>query len=121
MPSTDARLSVIPAGSTVPWPAELLSSTRFAEFVRDVSDVYDLIVFDSAPLLSVVDTLELAKHVDGIAMCVRSDQTTRDQLRSASEALSRLPSRPTGLVATGVSRATEGEYGYYNYAYAAAS
>ncbi len=112
-----AAIAVIPAGSQPLRPAELLASQRFESFVASVSQVYDLVVFDSAPLLAVSDTLDLVRHVDGILLCVRAGQTTRDQLRGAMQALGRLPGRPAGLVVTGVSPGTAGDYGYYGYAY----
>lgn len=109
-----ATVTVIPAGKSVPRPAELLGSQRFAGFAEEIGKAYDYVVFDSPPLLSTADTLELVNHVDAIVLCVRSDQTTRDQLRAALDALARLPGRPIGLVVTGVSKGAEGDYGYYH-------
>jgi capsular exopolysaccharide synthesis family protein len=111
------QLAVIPAGKIVPRPTELLGSERFGRFVEEVSKAYDYVVFDSAPLLATADTLQLIEHVDAIVLCVRSDHTTRDQLRAALDALERLPSRPAGLVATGVSPRAAGDYGYYGFTY----
>lgn len=115
---TSGSITVLPAGTIVPRPAELLGSQRFGEFAEEVSKAYDYVIFDSAPLLSAADTLEMIDHVDAIVLCVRSEQTTRDQLRAALGALSRLPERPTGLVVTGVSRGTADDYGYYHFSYA---
>lgn len=114
-------LVVITAGTQVPRPAELLASERLAKLVEEVTAVYDLVVFDTSPLLPVVDTLELVPRVDGVILCVRSGQTTRDQLQGATQALARLPQRPTGLVVTGVKKRDAGEYGYYSYTYSYAS
>lgn len=120
-PATGAVLVCIPAGSPAPRPAELMASNRFADFVRQVGETYDIVVLDSSPLLPVVDTLELITHVDTVALCVRVGQTTRDQLRAARAALKRLPDRPTGLVVTGVKRGPEPYHGYYSYSYSAES
>ena len=109
-----SSLTVIPAGKAVPRPAELLGSRRFASVVEEITKAYDYVIFDSPPLLSTADTLELVGHVDAIVLCVRSGQTTRDQLRAALDALSRLPERPIGLVVTDVAKGAEGDYGYYH-------
>ena len=113
-----APLVCVTAGTPTPQPAELLGSERFKRFLEQVSDVYDIVVIDSSPLLSVVDTLELVPNVDGIVFCVRASSTTRDQARAARQALEHFPPRPTGVVVTGVRPGDETDYGYYSYAYA---
>jgi tyrosine-protein kinase Etk/Wzc len=106
-------LVCITAGSPVAQPAELLSSSRFAQFIEQVSSAYDTVVLDTSPLLPVVDTLELVQYSDAVVLCARAHQSTRDELKAAKEALDRLPHRPTGIVVTGV-RPGEGiAYGYY--------
>jgi capsular exopolysaccharide synthesis family protein len=108
-------LPLIPAGENVFQPAEMIASQKFKDFVKEVSGVYDLVVFDSAPLLPVGDTLELIPDVDAVLFCVRLDQTTREQAQAAKQALDHLPEKPTGLVITGVSRgAVDDYYGYYS-------
>lgn len=111
----DARpvLVCITAGSAVRQPAELLSSSRFAQFVEQVSAAYDTVVLDTTPLLSVVDALELVQYADAVVLCARAHQTTRDELKAAKQALERLPERPTGVVVTGIREGEGIAYGYY--------
>ncbi len=112
-------LVCIAAGSPTPQPAELLGSVRFQTFLDQVTDVYDVIILDTCPLLSVVDTLGLVPMVDALLLCVRASRTTRDQARAARNAIEHLPSRPTAVVITGVRPGAEQDYGYYTYAYTA--
>ena len=110
------ELVCITAGSSTQHPVEVLRSEAFAELLRQAPEVYDLVVLDTAPLLSVVDTLELLPQVDAAVMCVRVFSTTRQQAGAGHAALKRLPERPTGVVVTGTRRSTETDYGYYDYA-----
>ena len=103
----------ITAGSIVPKPAELIGGRRFADFLEKVVKAYDIVIIDASPLLSVVDPLELVQHVDGVLICVRSGQTTRDEARASRAALSHLPERPSGVVMTGLKRGGVDGYGYY--------
>jgi polysaccharide biosynthesis transport protein len=108
-------LTVISAGSFSPEPAELLASKRFREFVDQVKEVYDLVVFDCAPLLPVGDALQVLPIADAALLCIRLDQTTREQALAAKGAIEHLPERPIGLVLTGVRPGREGYYyGYYS-------
>jgi Mrp family chromosome partitioning ATPase/capsular polysaccharide biosynthesis protein len=111
-------LVFIPAGSPSRRSAELLGSPRFHEFLREVSDSYDVVVLDSSPLLPVSDTRELLPLVDAVVLCARASQTTREQATAVRTALAHFPERPTGLVVTGVSpRDPEYAAGAYGYAY----
>lgn len=110
------ELVCIPAGTPTSRAAELLGSGRFRKFLADVKELYDVVVIDSSPLLPVADTLEMLPHVDGIIVCVRDQQTTREEALAAKAALSRFPERPTGLVVTDV-KPNRDEYELYSYSY----
>lgn len=106
---------VIPAGIPVPTSPELLQTERFRTFIEKITRAYDLVILDGSPLLSVADPLELAPVVEGVLVCVRVQQTTRDQVRAARAALSHLPGRPSGAVVTGLRRGDETYEYYYGY------
>jgi capsular exopolysaccharide synthesis family protein len=109
-----SALVCITAGSQAARPAELLGSDRFHAFLEQVADVYDCVIIDSPPLLTVADALEIVPRVSGVLLCVRLEQTTRDQATAARTALGRLPERPTAVVVTNVTGDGEGYYyGYY--------
>lgn len=110
-------LTCVTAGSPSPRPAEALGSERFKEFLNQAMDTYELVVIDTSPLLSVVDTRELVPLVDAVLLCVRVSRTSRDQMVAAKVTLDLFPARPTGVVITAVRQREEPDYGYYSYAY----
>lgn len=103
----------VTAGSQAGNPAELLISDRFKEFLAKVTKAYDLVVIDSSPLLAVVDSLELVAQVDAVLVCVRAQQTTRDQVHAVRSALENVSGPAMGAVVTGMRRGGPDSYDYY--------
>ena len=110
---TAQPLSVVPSGTQAPQPTELLASPRFETFLGEIARDYELVVLDCPPLLPVADTLSIVPRVEGVILCVRLGQTTRDQAIAAKDALRRLPERPVGLVLT--DSEPGGDYDYSGY------
>ncbi|MBA3302093.1 MAG: hypothetical protein H0T15_09535 [Thermoleophilaceae bacterium] len=108
-------LVCITAGSRVPRPADMLDSERFRSFLDGVAKVYDLVVLDSSPLLSVSDSRGLVSQVDAVLLCVRAWQTTDEEASAAKATLERFPARNPGVVITGVRPSDAVSYGYYSY------
>jgi Mrp family chromosome partitioning ATPase len=108
-------VTCVTAGSRIRSPVEVLRSRVFTSLLEEAHDAFDLVVLDTPPFLSVVDTLELLPAVDAIVVCVRVQKMTHPQAKAGKAALSRLPDRPTGMVVTGAQQAEDREYGYYGY------
>tara|TARA_R110002050_G_scaffold69630_2_gene150675 strand:- start:2811 stop:5186 length:2376 start_codon:yes stop_codon:yes gene_type:complete len=57
-------IDVIYSGKIPPNPAELLSGPRLKELFDEVSNLYDYIIVDTAPVMLVTDTLLISKYAD---------------------------------------------------------
>ncbi|MEE4236303.1 MAG: polysaccharide biosynthesis tyrosine autokinase, partial [Anderseniella sp.] len=71
---------VITAGRTPPDPARLLSSTRLTHLVEqlDQSEKFDLILYDTPPILGLADASLVAQHCDGLVLLVSLDVVPRN-------------------------------------------
>ena len=58
------NVSLLSMGTTPPNPLELLSSSRFVDFLEKAKEEYDIIILDSTPVSVVSDALVLSKLVD---------------------------------------------------------
>jgi len=110
-------VDILPAGHTPPNPGELLLRPNLKEIVLSLQDRYDHIVFDSAPVLPVGDTLAVARCASTTFLVVRAEQSTVGEVRDALKKLSAAGIDAKGLIFNGVKRRRVG-YGYaYKYYY----
>jgi capsular exopolysaccharide synthesis family protein len=113
-------VSVIPAGPVPPNPAELLDSARFGDFVREVQDHedFDHVIFDTPPVLSVVDPLLVGRQVEGMVLVLRSAHTSREAAYLAWDKLQTGQVKVYGSLLNDVqTEHVPYEYRYYRYGY----
>jgi polysaccharide biosynthesis transport protein len=110
-------VSLLPAGSKAPNPAEILGSHRMRELVETLRQQYDFIVIDSPPLLPVADSVVLSTIVDGVLMVIRGQSTTVPVIKQALAKLERVGARMIGSVLNDVD-VTSADYYYYKGYYA---
>ena len=113
------NLSVITAGDIPPDPTRLLSSQKMYALMERLrsSRKYDLIIYDTPPILGFADGRILSTRTDGVILVVRIGKTDRSLLKQNIDniQLSNVP--VLGLVANQVNRTTS-SYHYYNHYYA---
>lgn len=108
------NLSVMTSGPLPPNPAELLSSNRMLELVRALSQRFDVVIFDTPPVMAVADATVLASAVDGALLVVDNNHTRKKLLRQSFDALLAVGTNVMGIVLNRVSiRGRESSYTYY--------
>jgi len=111
-------LHVLPTGPLPPNPAEMLSSNRMEEQMREWVRRFDRIVMDSAPLLAVSDTQSLAVRSDAVVLVARAGVTRKRALIRARDLLWRVNAPVAGVVVNDVDLRLENFYTYRYGAYA---
>ncbi|MGH9231080.1 MAG: polysaccharide biosynthesis tyrosine autokinase [Acidimicrobiales bacterium] len=105
------RLLVLASGPLPPNPAELLSSSRNADLLRNLAAQADVVLIDSPPVLPVTDSLVLSQRVDATVLVTSAGTTTRKAAHRAAEMLHQVNAPLVGAVLNGVSE----EIGYGGY------
>ena len=105
-------LHVLPAGPIPPNPSELLGSNMMKVLISVLSNEYDLILFDTPPVLAVADAQILGSRCDGIIIVIRSHKTEKKELVKAKELLDRTNVNVIGVVLNGVNQ-KDVPYSYY--------
>ncbi|MCL5023987.1 MAG: polysaccharide biosynthesis tyrosine autokinase [Nitrospirae bacterium] len=111
------NLSVITSGPLPPNPSELLGSQRMKEFLDIVTEKFDVILFDTAPLITVTDTTILTDAVDGAVLVIKSGTTTFDVAGRGVKLLKDVNAKILGIVLNSVDAKKEGYRYLYPYYY----
>lgn len=92
------NLTVLPAGSSSPNPAELLASQRMKRLMADLRDKYDLILVDSPPIMVCADSLVLGSQSDGMLLVAKIESTNLAALQHAADSIRRLDVKIIGVI-----------------------
>jgi Mrp family chromosome partitioning ATPase len=115
-PRANGSISIIAHGERIESPAALLSSKAMSDLLESAALMYDIVILDTSPILTVSDAVPLLDKVSSVLFVARLGMTTRE----AAERLTDLGRRVPGMNLVGVvvndmrdSYVDEG-YGYYS-------
>ena len=111
------NLSVLTSGALPSNPSEILGSLQMKELISQTREQYDIVLFDSAPTLTMADTPVLCSEVDGVLLIINAGNTTRKALGMTIEQLERVEARILGVVLNNVDFRRDRYYYYYYYYY----
>ncbi len=111
------NLWLLTAGDLPPDPIRLLTSLRMRELIEywENSSTYDLVIYDTPPLLNFADARILGSATAGLIFVVKLGKTDRSAFKHVLDNL-RLSQVPLlGLVANNITRNDYGGSSYYYY------
>jgi capsular exopolysaccharide synthesis family protein len=111
------NMNFVTAGTKPPNPTEILSSTRFKEFLTEAAKEYDFIFVDAPPILPVADATEIAPLVDGIFLVYTVGKIGRGVLKRAKSTLDNVDARVLGVILNNVKPEAGPEYFRYHSQY----
>jgi polysaccharide biosynthesis transport protein len=117
--ATIEGLFFLGAGAPVPNPSELLTSASMFQLLRELSNQYQFVLLDSAPVTFASDTLGLASMVDGVVVIAGAD-TSKNTVRAVCRRLSDAGAKIFGVVMNRVDttepafRSHTGHYAQYS-------
>jgi capsular exopolysaccharide synthesis family protein len=108
------NLSIVTAGALPPNPSELLGSDRMGKLVDDLEQEWDIILFDSPPIVAVTDSSMISAEIDALIMVVKAGQTERSAVDRALDTVTNVKSPLIGVILNGANPETlAGKYSYY--------
>ncbi|MDR6548111.1 capsular exopolysaccharide synthesis family protein [Chryseobacterium rhizosphaerae] len=110
-------LDVIYSGSIPPNPTELLTNGRYEHLIEELSDQYDYIILDTAPLMLVTDTFLIADMADVTLYVTRSRYTENALIDFANKSISSQKIKNVGFILNDVDKDYFGYGNKYGYGY----
>ncbi|MEW4265834.1 CpsD/CapB family tyrosine-protein kinase [Priestia megaterium] len=107
------ELFLLTSGPIPPNPAELLASNNMTELLKEMKDKFDMVVFDTPPVLAVADAQILANQVDGSILVVSSGKTDKEAALKAKELLIKANAKVLGAVLNNRKMEEGSDYYYY--------
>lgn len=109
----ESNLYVLSSGPVPPNPSELLGSKAMKHFMEKALEEFDLIIFDTPPVLAVTDAQILGNLCQGSVLVVSSGKTEKDSLIKTKELLTSTNGRLLGVVLNNKKVDKKGSYYYY--------
>jgi len=111
------NLHVLTSGSEVGNPNEFLNMNKIKTLVNEMNEEYDLVLFDTPPILPVTDAVAFSSRVDGTILVYQVGRIGRNALKRAKFLLGHAQANVMGIVLTNVKSEVTTDYGVYRYEY----
>lgn len=113
------NLDAICCGTIPPNPSELLASDNMKDLIKELSNKYDYIIFDTPTIGVVIDALPIIiKQTDGVVMVVRDNVTDFTEYKKQLRLFKRSEANIIGVIFNDVEPVGKRKYGGgYRYGY----
>jgi polysaccharide biosynthesis transport protein len=112
-PTTVENLSLLPSGILPSDAVGILNSQRMSDMIAELKTRYDIVFFDSPPMLGVSDASVLASEVDQTIIVVQHRRFPRAMLTRVKQAVLGVGGNVLGVVLNNVDLKHDQNYYYY--------
>ncbi len=113
LPTGIENLSIIPSGILPADAVGILNSQRMSDMIAELKSRYDIIFFDSPPILGVSDGSVLSSEVDQSIIIVQHRRFPKAMLKRVKQAVTNVGGTVLGVVLNNVDLRHDPNYYYY--------
>ncbi|MBM4143988.1 MAG: polysaccharide biosynthesis tyrosine autokinase [Lentisphaerae bacterium] len=111
------NVSVMPSGRLPSGAHGLLDTRKMKEIMGTLAGSYDIVLFDTPPILGVSDTSLLAREMDGVLLVIQHRKYPRAVSKRARDILENMGANLVGVVLNNVNISRDYSYYYYHHYY----
>lgn len=111
-----ASIDFIPTGAIPPNPSELLLHENFGVFLNGISEQYDLVIIDSAPILAATDPAIIGSLASATFMVVKAGMHTMREIEQSKKRFVQNGVNINGIIFNDMPKLSS-RYGYGKYVY----
>lgn len=108
------NLHFLPSGRLPRTSLGVLDPVRIGELVTSLKNKYDVVIFDTPPLVGISDSAVIAKEMDGVILVVQYRKYPRDMIIRAKQMLDTLGVAQVGVVLNNINIMRDDYYYYYH-------
>jgi capsular exopolysaccharide synthesis family protein len=109
-----ATLDFLPSGKLPSSSMGILNSARMREFIQEVRKRYDMVFFDSPPIMGVSDASILASEVDMTLLVVQYRKYPQLMTLRAKQMVEKVGGHMMGVVLNNINISQDSYYYYYS-------
>jgi capsular exopolysaccharide synthesis family protein len=110
-------LNILTCGRIEKNPSEIIASKLMDGLIAELKERYDVVIFDSAPVIQATDATVLGSKVDTTLLVYYQGKISRGTLRRSKSQLEMLKSDILGVVVNGMRADVSADYSDYKYSY----
>jgi tyrosine-protein kinase Etk/Wzc len=105
------NVDFLPTGLVSSTNRQILMHADLPRFLKKASELYDIVIIDSPPVLGLADTLMLGRHAGAVFLVARAGMTTEREIIDSMRRLDQSGSAALGIIVNDVELRLSG-YGY---------
>lgn len=110
------NLYFLDVDSKVVNPVEMLGSDRFKKAMEEMKEKFDIVIFDTLPLVNFIEGALVAANADATVMVIRAGYTPQKAVLVSLDQLEKANAKVIGAVLNGIEESeSEQYYGYRKY------
>lgn len=107
------NLDLLTSGPVPPNPSELIASKNFENLFKQLMEVYDFILIDTPPVISVTDAQVFLQYVNDCVLVIDTERNNKKEIKKAKQLIEQAEGHIIGAILNKTPKEKSSNYYYY--------